>query len=68
MDDELDTLTAAQPDLQETSSPVGANQHGEVIESKYPDGVLIGVEHVLIGDTVLACTVEDDRIHVVKLP
>jgi hypothetical protein len=34
MDDELDTLTAAQPDLNQMSSPVGANQHREVVESK----------------------------------
>ena len=67
MDDELDSLTIAEADFQESRCSVGADQHGQVIEPQHPDRVLIRMENVLVDDAVLSCAVEDDRIHVVKL-
>lgn len=67
MDDELDSLTAAQADFQDPRRPVGADQHGQVVEPKHSDRVLIRMENVLIDDAVLSGAGENDRIHSVKL-
>ena len=67
MDDELDTVTATQPNFQQSSSPVGTDQHRQVVEPKHSDRVLIRVENVLIGDAMLPGAIEDDRIHVINL-
>ncbi|MBU6330682.1 MAG: hypothetical protein KGR18_12120 [Acidobacteria bacterium] len=67
MDDEFDALSSAQADLEKPSRPIGADQHDKVIESEGSDRMLMGVEDVLIGDAVLPCALEDDRVHMIKL-
>lgn len=67
MDDELDSLTVAQANFQEPRCSVGADQHRQVVEPTYSDGVLICVENVLVSDAALSGAGEDDRIHTVKL-
>lgn len=47
---------------------VGANEHGEVIEVEHSNWVSVGVQHVVIGDLVLAGGTHDHRIHTVNLP
>jgi hypothetical protein len=67
VDDELDSVTATDPDLQKPCGPVGADQHREVIEPKYTDRVLEGVEHVVVRNAVLSGTHKDDRVPDIKL-
>lgn len=67
MDDELDSLSGAQTDFDQTRRPVRADQHCQIVQSEHPDRVLKSVKHVLIGNTMFSGAVEDDRIHDINL-
>ena len=67
MDDEIDTLSSAQTDFDQTRRPVRADQHRQIVQSEYSDRVLISVKHVLISNTMSSGAVEDDRIHDINL-
>lgn len=68
MNDELDAFIGdGDADLELLAGAVSADQHHQVVDSEDPRRVSVGVEHVFVGDAVLACTAEDDRIHVVKV-
>lgn len=54
MNDELDTLACRHADLEEAAGLVGADQHHEVVKAKHSNRVAIGVQHVVIADSVLA--------------
>ena len=68
MNDELDALSGCDADLEDAAGGVGADEHDQVVEVEDSDRVSVGVEHVVIGDPVLACTRHDHGIHDVKLP
>ena len=67
MDDEIDTLSSAQTDFDQTRRPVRADQHRQIIQSEHSDRVLISVKHVLISNTLFSGALEDDRIHDINL-
>ena len=67
MNDEVDTFGAAHADLEELARTVGSDEHHEVVEPQDTDGVPVGVEDVVVVDTMFSGTGEDDRIHVVNL-
>jgi hypothetical protein len=54
VNDELDPLRLGDTDLPQSSSGVGADGHGEVAEVEHSDRVAVSVEHVVVGDLVLA--------------
>jgi hypothetical protein len=71
MDDHRRWIALDHADLKDDCGPVRADEHGEpVIEFEDPDRIALGVQHVLIGDAVLAGAVRDHRIdtHHPKLP
>ncbi len=68
MDDELDSLTDRDADLEHPAAVIGADQHGETIEVEDSDRVAVGVEHVGIGHPVLSSTRQNHGIHPIKLP
>ena len=68
MNDEVDALTVADTDFEDSGRPVGSEEHGEIVEEQHADRVVVGVDHVLVEHAVLACAGEDDRIHTIKLP
>jgi hypothetical protein len=67
VNDEIDTFARADSDLEQSCGEVGADERGQIVEQQYAYRVLIGVEDVVVGDTVLAGAGEDDRIHDVNL-
>ena len=67
MDDEIDAVSSAQTDFDQTRGPVRADQHRQIVQSEYPDRVLISVKHVLISNTMFSGAVEDNRIHGINL-
>ena len=68
MNDELDPFIGdGDADLEWLAGTVASDEHHQVVDSEDPGWVPIGVEHVVVGDPVLACTAEDDRIHGVNV-
>ena len=63
MNDELGALGCGGADLEESASPIGADQHGEFIELEDSYGIAVGVQHVVVGYPVLAGARQDDRVH-----
>ncbi len=55
MNDELDTLTDNDTDLEQRRVDSSADQHGEIIDLEHSDGIAVGMEHVVIGDPVFPC-------------
>jgi hypothetical protein len=51
---ELDPLGLSDSDLEEAGGVVGTDQHLEVTEVEHSDGVSVGVQHVVVGDSMLA--------------
>lgn len=68
MNDEVDAFCLCNTDFEQVGRLIGADQHGEVIYLKNPDRVPVCVQHVIICDPVLACTVQNYRVHAIKLP
>ncbi len=54
-------------DLDESCREVGTDQLGEVVEEEHADRMVVGVDHVLVGDAVLTCAGQDDGIRGIKL-
>ena len=65
MDDELDSVTDRDSDLEHPSAVIGADQHGESIKVEDSDRVAVGVEHVGVRDPVLSSARQN---HPIKLP
>ena len=63
MNNELDTLSCRHTDLEESGRLSGTDEHGEVVEVEYSDRVAISMQHVFVGDPMLACALEDDGVH-----
>jgi hypothetical protein len=54
VNNELDPLGFSDADLEESGGGVRANEHGEVAEVEDSDRVALAVQHVVVGDLVLA--------------
>ncbi len=67
MDDELDTFGCGNSDLEESPDCVGSHEHDEIIEVEHTDWVSVGVQHVVVEDTVPAGARQDHGIHIIKL-
>lgn len=68
MDNELDTFTRGNSDLEKATGPICTDQHHDITGIEHTDWVPIRMQHVLIFDPVLAGTVQNDGIHTIKLP
>ena len=62
MNDEVETFGTRAADLEDATGAVGADEHCEVVEGEDSDWVVVGVEHVTVGDAVLARARQDDRV------
>jgi len=68
MNDELDAFFGdGDTDLEWLAGAVTPDQHRQVVDDEDSGWMAVRVEHVVIGDPVLACTAEDDRIHAINL-
>ncbi len=67
VNDEVDALARAHTDLEESSGQVGADEHGEVVENQDTDGMLVGMDDVVVRRAVLTRAGEDDWIHAINL-
>lgn len=63
MNDELDTFSRREADLEKLAGLVGADQHREFVEREHSERVAVRVQHVVVGDSVLASARQDDGIH-----
>lgn len=68
MNDELHAVADGHTDLEQVTSVVGTYKHGQAVQVEDTDGMAIGVEHLDVGDPMLACTRKNDRIHAIKIP
>jgi hypothetical protein len=46
---------------------VGSDQHGQLVELEDANRIAIGVHDLLVCNPVLASTVQDNRVHRIKL-
>jgi hypothetical protein len=67
MDDEVDSNTFRNPDLEQATLLIGSDQHHEITEVEYPDWVPVRVQGVLVSDPMFAGAVQNRGIHGVKL-
>ena len=67
MNDEFDPFSGGDADLEHSSRFVSSDQHDEIVELEHSDRISLGVQHVVIGDPVLAGTRHNHRIHIIKL-
>lgn len=67
MNDELNSISDADADFQQLRRLVRANQHHKVVQTEHTDGVLVGVENVVVGHTVLSRAFQNDRPHEINL-
>jgi len=68
MNDELNAFSRGDANFEHAAGGVSADEHVEVVEIEHSDRVSVGVQHVVIGDPVLACTRHDHGIHEINLP
>ena len=62
MNDELDTLGRRDTDLKHPTRLVSADEHREIVERERSDRVAEGMEHVVVGDPVLASAHQNDWV------
>lgn len=67
MDDEVESITLRNPDLEQATLLIGSDQHQEITEVEYSDWVPVRVQGVLVSDPVIAGAVQNRGIHSVKL-
>ena len=67
MDDELKTLCARDPNLQEAASLVGPDEYLQIFKVESSHGVSVGVENGWVADPMPSGAPEDHRIHTAKL-
>jgi len=68
VNDEVDTFGAAHADLEELARTIGSDEHHEVVKPQDTDGVPVGVEDVVVVDSVLAGAGDDHRVHDINVP
>jgi len=52
------------PDLEKAPAAVAADEHLQIVQPVYPDGMAVGVENVSVVDAALAGRSDDRRFHV----
>ena len=67
MDDEINTFRRGDTDLEEPPTPVGSNQHDEVVHVVHSGRVAVGMQHVVVSDPVFSSTRQNHRVHIIKL-
>ncbi len=67
MDNEDDSFTFCNTDLEQASMLICADEHHDVAKVEHANWVPICMEYVLIFDPVLASTLQNHGIHVVKI-
>jgi hypothetical protein len=55
VNDEVDSVGGAHADLDEMTGPTRSDEHDEIVELQDSDGVVVGVENVVVVNGVLAC-------------
>ena len=67
VNDEVDSVGAADADLEELTGPTRTDKHDEVVEFQDSDRVAAGAEDAVVVYAVLACAGDNRRIHGVNL-
>ena len=67
MDNELNAFALGDTDLERAAVLISADQRRQIAKVERSDWIPIRVQNVLVLDPVLAGTVQNHRIHTIKL-
>ncbi len=67
MDNELNAFAFGDTNLEKAAVLISADQHRQIAKVEHSDWIPIRVQNVLVLDPVLTGTVQNHRIHTIKL-
>ena len=60
---DLPALIDHDTDLEQATAEISADEHVQLVQQVYSDGIAVGVKHVIVADPVPAGRVGDLQIH-----